>query len=363
MNRKRRLMVMVPFIIAAALLASSAWAVPHWARQYDVSCTMCHLTVPKLNTTGLGFQANGFRFDGLDIVDEETIDFSLLLQGRYTDRDSAGWNDTYLREVEIIGAAPINKRGGYYFAEWLPFNNSRRGDGSTRVRNGRFEDLYFRTPICLDDNLSLTAGQFRAGSQVDVSQRLSISTPLAFDAKVGAFSYASRSPSLSFSYFDGDSGGSPIRGWTHNVVIPFRGELAFNDDFELGSRPEGVFMESYRRSGLKSYGCYSFIGEGQTLFGGVAQNNCGQKSFQTLNVGWSTGDDALRLSFEEEYMFSEHFALGARYDHHGGATDRDAGIFYANFDTPTADWTKRFRAEYRHETGNKQFMVQAEGLF
>jgi hypothetical protein len=52
-------------ILAAAVIglfaASPASALPQWARRYGVSCTVCHASVPQLNSTGYKFRVAGYR--------------------------------------------------------------------------------------------------------------------------------------------------------------------------------------------------------------------------------------------------------------------------------------------------------------
>ncbi len=167
---------------------------------------------------------------------------------------------------------------------------------------------------------------------------------------------------MGFSYFSPDKPDDAVNGWNHGIVVPFPGELAINDDFSFSSEPEGVFLESYKRKGLSSAGGYLFLGQGQTLAGAIGVLNC-DKLFSTLNVGLASADDDVRLSFESEYLSSEHLAAGARFERHGGSTDRTAGVFYVDFDTPTTTYTTRWRLEWRAETGRNEFMLQFDGLF
>lgn len=44
------------------LLPLDSWSMPYFARKYGVSCTMCHTTYPKLNSTGESFRLHGYRF-------------------------------------------------------------------------------------------------------------------------------------------------------------------------------------------------------------------------------------------------------------------------------------------------------------
>ncbi|HEX6308167.1 MAG TPA: hypothetical protein VFZ69_08270 [Longimicrobiales bacterium] len=55
----------VTLLLTGAVLAGSAapsHAIPAFARKYNVSCSMCHAPVPRLNAFGEQFAANGFEF-------------------------------------------------------------------------------------------------------------------------------------------------------------------------------------------------------------------------------------------------------------------------------------------------------------
>lgn len=50
------------YLILIALFSTrTIWALPQFARKYNVSCNMCHSAVPKLNEFGYKFRAIGFR--------------------------------------------------------------------------------------------------------------------------------------------------------------------------------------------------------------------------------------------------------------------------------------------------------------
>ena len=260
-----------------------------------------------------------------------------------------------------MDGGPWGDKVGSYCVEWLPFNNQFKSNGTIRNRSGRFEDIVVTVPVGRSGSLLL--GQFRAASQVDVSRRLSISTPLAFGAKTGSFAISSRSPGFGYSCFQPDEPGDVVNGWTHSIVVPFPGELTLNNDFSLRSRPEGVFLESYKREGLSSTGGYLFLGQGGVL-GGVVGVLARGKIFSTLNIGFARRDDDLRVSFENEYLDSEHLAVGVRFERQGGAANRTAGVFWVDIDTPTTMHTIRWRAEYRTEKGDRQqFTMQVDAMF
>lgn len=44
-----------------AMFATSAWALPVFARKYNVNCTLCHTMPPRLTRAGVAFKENGFE--------------------------------------------------------------------------------------------------------------------------------------------------------------------------------------------------------------------------------------------------------------------------------------------------------------
>src|ERR1700730_5340604 len=53
-------------LLAVALvgIASTAHAVPAFARKYQTSCQTCHIVFPKLNAFGQAFRLRGYRLPG-----------------------------------------------------------------------------------------------------------------------------------------------------------------------------------------------------------------------------------------------------------------------------------------------------------
>ena len=360
MKKALSVVVFMSVLIIIVEYTSPVNAIPLFARQYDVACNMCHLVSPKLNEIGEEFLANGYRFSDAPEETIQTIPFTVLFQGRYEDKISKDVDRAYFRELEIIAAGPIGKKGATYFIEWLPYNEKLNSDGSMKNISGRFEDVFVSFP--LSDKNTITLGQFRASSQVDVSRRLSISTPLPFGAKVGSFAISSRSPSIGISHFEPEEEGDVVDGWTSSIVVPFDGELTLNTDFSLKSTTEGVFLETYKREGLNSFGGYMFLGEDQVLSGiiGVKRVN---DIFYTGNLGYSTGDDDFRFSFEPEFLFSDHAAAGVRFEMQTGSADKKAGSFWLDFDLPSTSYTTRLRIEYYKESGNDSFILQVDSWF
>ena len=64
--RLSSLAVGASLVTLAVLLAGAdpASAIPAFARREGQPCTFCHSAFPKLNTTGMEYKSNGFRFPG-----------------------------------------------------------------------------------------------------------------------------------------------------------------------------------------------------------------------------------------------------------------------------------------------------------
>jgi hypothetical protein len=61
-------MMLLAWSGTALLFASSADAVPAFARRYGVTCSTCHTAWPALNSTGLNFKLSGYRrLNGIDV--------------------------------------------------------------------------------------------------------------------------------------------------------------------------------------------------------------------------------------------------------------------------------------------------------
>src|SRR5438445_12704996 len=68
----------VPAVFSSAILvipisllsvSSRSYAIPAFSRQYQTSCTTCHIDFPKLNDFGKAFKDAGFKFP----KDDETF--------------------------------------------------------------------------------------------------------------------------------------------------------------------------------------------------------------------------------------------------------------------------------------------------
>ncbi len=375
-------------VAAAAMLLIVLWlgqeeggAVPYFARRYKQPCTTCHVIPPKLNQFGEDFLARGYRFLG-DPPQERTWPFAVWATWRGQVEASRDRGRGLPNRVEIISGGPVGRTRAFYFLEWLPISQQVGSDGRRVERHGRFEDLFVSLPV---GSAYVTVGQFRSLTQVDVSRRLSLSTPLAFSAGLAgkpalssrlsglrSFSLAGRSPAVRLSH-QRTRGRRRADGWYNSVTMPFAGELVIpltgrvnrERGFEFELRPKGALLESYYRHGLSSFGGHVFLGAERRLFGLVGSYNRGP-FFSTAAVGFGrerTGQKDTRISWETEFIPRPWLALALRVDDRTGSDRPPALIPHINLAFPLTSYIVRITVEHRQQRGNRQWLLETGVVF
>ena len=347
----RRFAPSLAFVLLAAFTCPSpVAATPQFARTYRVDCSYCHSAPPRLNERGLRFLAAGYRLD----ADERTgtIPLAVWSTGDLEWRHSTDLVKGFPSRVELISAGPIGGSRAVYFAEWRALSQSLAGNGRLLNRSGRFEDLFLRVPLTSGSAASLTVGQFRTLTQVDVSQRLSLSEPLVFSSAVPgrpatdarltalrAFSPSGRQPGLRAEY-QWTRAGSPADGWFAAATLPFTGELTipFTDaaSFEFEGRPKGAFLEAFHRSGLTSIGGHAFLGDERRLITGVVTRDLANRVALLAGIGafHAGGVTDTRFSVGAETTMSTQLVGGVRVDHRTGQGRDPAVLLYFNGHLP-----------------------------
>lgn len=193
---------------------------------------------------------------------------------------------------------------------------------------------------------------------------LSLSEPLVFSSSVPgrraadarltslrAFSGSGRQPAVRVEYRAGGVQ-SPADGWFAAATVPLTGELTIPftaaASFELEARPKGVFLETYRRSGLTSVGAHAFIGdERRRLVTAVVTHDIGNRLAILAGVGTfhSVGVSDRRFSAGGEATISAHVVGGVRVDHRTGQ-GRDPALLTVREWSP-AVWPAAFRQALR----------------
>lgn len=349
-------------------------ATPQFARVHRVDCSFCHSAPPRLNERGLGFVAAGYRLD----ADERSFTFPLAVWNTVDLewRHSADLVKGFPSRVELISAGPLGGGRASYFAEWRALSQSIGGDRRLLNRSGRFEDLFVRVPVTPEGALSVTTGQFRTMTQVDVSLRLSLSEPLVFSSGVAgrraaagarltslrAFSASGRQPAVRVEY-QAARAPSRVDGWFAAATLPLTGELTlpFTDaaSFEFEGRPKGVFLEAFRRWGLTSAGGHAFIGDARRrVVTGVVTHDVGGRLALLAGAGTfhAAGVSDARFSLGGEATLSSRLAAGVRVDHRTGQGRDPALLLYGNghlpFGPPRMRQALRLQIEHRVQPAN-----------
>lgn len=361
--------------MASVLASSSVSATPQFARLYTTDCTHCHSLPPRLNERGLAFLAGGYRFP--TDAPPHAARFPLAVWNTVDGerRHSADLTKGFPSRVELISGGALGRTGLSYFAEWRPLSQSLAANGRLLNRSGRFEDLLVRAPLTAGGALALTAGQFRALTQVDVSLRLSLSEPLVFSSSVPtqvrassarltslrAFSASGRQPAVRLEYQPGARRGT-ADGWFAAATLPLAGEFTvpFTDaaSFELEGRPKGVFLESYYRRGLTSVGAHTFVGDRRRLGTAVITHDIARRLAVMAGVGvFKAGTTTdTRVSLGSEATLSSYFVGGVRVDHRTGQGLDPTVLLYGNghlpFGPSTFRQAIRLQVEQRVQRGN-----------
>lgn len=190
MDSKRLIICLLAWILVT-LAATSAEAIPAFARKYKFSCTTCHDPFPRLKPYGEEFAGRGFRLEDpsqepsratYDVGDPllelmREVPLAIRLDG-YTSwkEDAAAESDfEFPWAFKILSGGPISKKISYYFYYILEKGES-----------GKLEDAYvqFNAPFGLPVNLMF--GQFQISDPLFKRElRLERSDYLIYKAKVG----------------------------------------------------------------------------------------------------------------------------------------------------------------------------------
>lgn len=363
---------------------AEAGRIPYWARKYNVTCSQCHVSVPRLNGFGAGFLARGYRMPpDSAVTSHRTFPLAIWVSGRSDTRPAGAATAehvrAYLNRVEVISGGQLIAPSLSYFVEWRPVSQESQSNGTLRDRSGRFEDVFITAYI---QSLSITAGQFRQLDQVDVSRRLGISEPLALAASVAgsgggssreqslrAFAPSGRSPSVRVAWQ------RPLRAWnwTAAVALPVPGEFSIplNEDARIAAsnevewRTKGVFAESYIRQGAMSIGAHAFYDDSDRyLTNAVATGR--MSSFYWTGVGGADKSGGVlrgRWSLEGEFIPQQFAGLGARVEDRAGDGAELAFLPYLNVNFPATQYTLRLTVERRFQKGRNGTFLELGSIF
>jgi len=200
-------------VIAVALLtiASTAHAVPAFARKYQTSCQTCHIVFPKLNAFGEAFRLRGYRMPGEteDMVKQPPVTLGapaykklwpqavwpgeisntvpLAVNVKMADVNTSSVNDDgsvsrvlndlqFPQEVNIFGAGTLGEHVSY-FSE-VTFGENADGSVAVELEHARIQ---FDSPFGPEDLFHFRLGKF-APNLADGFQEMWISTDAGIDS-------------------------------------------------------------------------------------------------------------------------------------------------------------------------------------
>ncbi len=201
----------VIFLVLLGLTASSAYAVPAFARKYQTSCQTCHVVFPKLNAFGEAFRLRGYRMPGEteEMVKEPPVSLGapaykklwpraiwpgaisrtvpLAVNIKMADVNTSTLNDDgsvthvnndlqFPQEANIFGAGTLGDHVSYLTE--VTFGENADSSVSVELEHAR---LQFDSPFGREDLFHFRIGKF-APNLVDGVQEMWISTDAAIDS-------------------------------------------------------------------------------------------------------------------------------------------------------------------------------------
>lgn len=138
-----------------SLLAGDVFAIPAFARRYDVDCTFCHQIFPKLNRTGERFKERGYRLENEDAFEGSAWIASAPVSGRLFGTRSMpeGRDAQNIGYLKILSAGNLGSKLSYWVDDaWL-----RAGGGTTHIEP---DNAWVRVDFKAAGKLYAKAGRF-----------------------------------------------------------------------------------------------------------------------------------------------------------------------------------------------------------
>ncbi len=163
---KKQLILTLTIAIMASILVTDVQAIPAFARKYKISCTTCHIAIPKLKAYGDEFAGNGFLLpEGeepkrayIDTGDDMLLlnsDFPIAVRldayAQLANRDNVNTDLGVPFGIKLMSGGPISKKVSYYFYFYLSEGGEVAG----------VEDAFLYFNNIGNIPLDLTVGQFQ----------------------------------------------------------------------------------------------------------------------------------------------------------------------------------------------------------
>ena len=249
------------FAIALSVFAGDAFAVPAFARRYEVKCSFCHDVFPKLNRMGERFKERGFRLETEDKFEGSVWIKSAPLSGRligtrYLPEGFDGSNVGYLK---VLSAGNLGKSVSYWVDDaWL-----RAGGETTHIKP---DNAWVRFDFSEAGKIYAKAGRFELDIPTTQTR-----TPHLLPYPIYNTNTGLESDSIS-QYQDGVEVGGAF-GTTHLSAALVKGRN--NEDVvdlaqrsgvgDPGKFDANLFLRASRRRATSRFGAFAYVGRNELV--------------------------------------------------------------------------------------------------
>ena len=325
-------------VLILVLSNSSAWALPQFARKYNVSCTLCHAAIPRLNEYGFKFRALGFRTpneigEDLNHQEKTTLENYLSVIGAVGSsidylNDQGANSSTITERVSFLGVSihPFTAAWGKSWGTNAELTIGAAGKIDVEQTHARF--LFGESETSFG---SIRAGVFHAFEGFGSGdQPIGISRPLLL----------SRAPSRGstealYTYFDPSAAGVNLNYWLGNTYFNFmvlnRLGPTLEDGGVAGSylSDRSIYMGDFALSLTHIYD-EKGSGSGVSLsyYHGQSTVPTDSGAFAAAGVGSTYNDPFQRLSLLANYFLTTQWEIFG-----GVGIGRDQDSSDANLDS------------------------------
>ncbi len=280
--------------LALSVLAGDAFAVPAFARRYEVACTFCHQIFPKLNRMGERFKERGFRLENEDKFDGSAWIRSAPISGRlYGTRNMPEGRDAgSIGYLKVLSAGNLGSKVSYWADDaWL-----RAGGDTTHINP---DNAWVRVDFKAKGKFYAKAGRFELDLPVTQTRTSHLLPYPIYGTNTGL-----ETDSIG-QYQDGlELGGefgtthvsaAVVKGRNNGGVVDLAESSGVGDPDKFDAN---LFLRASRRMVRSRLGAFAYIGRNEL----VAQLNA-------TRVGVAE-DDILRLGVDGNGWFGKFNVYG-----------------------------------------------------
>ncbi|MDX1812690.1 MAG: hypothetical protein R3240_12115, partial [Gammaproteobacteria bacterium] len=344
----------------AFLAMNQAMANPGLARQYNVSCSMCHIAFPKLNAFGQEFAGNGMRMDGwktsattdtgderLNLLKTSSVAFRAQAFSQLRTADAVNSNGQQIvngemdiqapYQLKMLSTAPLSDQLTYYFAAIM----AEKGENGTII----IDDAWLQYDNAFNTGLGVTFGQFQLSDFMFPREtRLTFQDFLVFSMadityERGGIVSTDVGP-LSVSIGAANGNGTESQTYNLNSAGYKRPDRTFDNNRNkklfgfLGTTVSGVDLGLFASAGNKQ-------GQGDTqVFGFNFSGDISQKVFwfgQLLQANWNKVQDHSKTINDAswyggflgvDFIANDYWAYSLLYNYADANDLNDSGTVY-----------------------------------